>query len=192
MNQVQNKSIAPSELCAVLAAGHSVELLDVRTPPEFTNAHVPGARLIPLHDLNVEVYLKDHEPGQPLYVLCQAGSRAKKAIEQFEEAGCFDCVLVEGGTQGWIDAGLPVNRGTTRVLPLMRQVQIVVGILSATGAALALLISPWFALVPLFMGCGLLFAGMTGTCGMALFLARMPWNRSQSGCLNVCVTGEKQ
>jgi len=90
------------------------------------------------------------------------------------------CVLVEGGTQAWLDAGLPVNRGESRVLPLMRQVQIVIGIISATGAALALAVNPWFAILPLITGGGLLFAGVTGYCGLALVLAKMPWNKSVS------------
>ena len=98
--------------------------------------------------------------------------------EKFERAGFDRCVLVEGGTQAWIDAGLPVIRGTSKTLPLMRQVQIVVGLVSATGAALALAVNHRFAIIPLLMGCGLLFAGLTGTCGLALLLAKMPWNRA--------------
>jgi rhodanese-related sulfurtransferase len=192
MTEIQTRSVSPAQLCLVLAAGSAIELIDVRTPPEFTNAHVPGARLIPLTDLDVAAYLKQHPPGRPVYVLCQAGGRAKKAIERFESAGCFDCVLVEGGTQAWMDAGLPVDRGAGRVLPLMRQVQIVVGALSAIGASLALLTSPWFALVPLIMGCGLLFAGLTGACGMAIVLARMPWNRSESNRVDLCLNPEKR
>ena len=186
-NAIQTRSISPAQLCLLLAAGSPVEMLDVRTPPEFTNAHVPGARLIPLDDLNVEAYLKEHQPGRPLYVLCQAGSRAGKAIDRLESAGCFDGVLVEGGTQAWIDAGLPVDRGASKVLPLMRQVQIVVGALSSVGGALALLVSPWFALLPVFIGSGLLFAGLTGKCGLAFLLARMPWNRSQSERVDLCL-----
>ena len=54
-----------------------------------------------------------------------------------------------------------------------------------------LLISRWFAVVPLLLGCGLLFAGITGTCGMAILLAKMPWNRSQSPCLESCHTSER-
>ncbi|MGA7245431.1 MAG: rhodanese-like domain-containing protein [Terracidiphilus sp.] len=191
MNEISTRSIAPAQLCLLLASGKPVELLDVRTPPEFINAHVPGARLIPLDDLDVETHFKDHDPGQPIYVLCQAGARAQKAIERFESSGCFDGVLVEGGTQAWIEAGLPLNRGTSNVLPIMRQVQIVVGTLSAMGAALALFVSRWFAVVPLLLGSGLLFAGITGTCGMAILLARMPWNRTQSQCLESCSTGER-
>jgi hypothetical protein len=68
----------------------------------------------------------------------------------------------------------------------MRQVQIVVGSFSVAGAILALAVNPWFAAVPLFFGSGLLFAGITGTCGMALMLARMPWNRGQNSCSHCC------
>jgi hypothetical protein len=60
----------------------------------------------------------------------------------------------------------------------MRQVQIAVGLVSAVGAALALGVDPRFAIVPLVTGGGLLFAGVTGFCGLALLLAKMPWNRT--------------
>ena len=194
MNAIQTSfispaSISPAQLCILLAAGKPVELLDVRTPPEFASA-LPAQSSSP-DELNVKEYLEHHTPGQPVYVLCQAGGRARKAIEQFETCGCFDGVLVEGGTQVWIDAGLPVNRGTSNVLPLMRQVQIVVGTLSALGGVLALVMSPWFALLPVLLGCGLLFAGLSGMCGMASLLARMPWNR-QAGNINPCFIPEKQ
>jgi len=188
---MQVKSVSPARLCLLVSAGQPHELLDVRTPPEFINAHVPGATLIPLDDLNAVHYLKDHRSGNPIYIICQSGGRARKAIERFEACGCQDAVLVEGGTQAWIDAGLPVNRGTTNVLPILRQVQIVVGTLSIVSALLALFVSTWFAIIPLLLGCGLLFAGITGTCGMALLLVRMPWNRSYSECLDLCRTPER-
>ena len=189
ISEIKSRTISPAALSAILGAGDVHQLLDVRTAPEYAGAHVPGAKLMPLNELKVEAFLAQHKPGRPFYVLCQAGARASKAIEQFERAGCDDCVLVEGGTQAWIDAGLPVHRGVSRVLPLMRQVQIVVGSLSATGAILALAVSPWFAILPLFLGCGLLFAGITGWCGMALLLARMPWNHEQNACSH-CFTKE--
>jgi rhodanese-related sulfurtransferase len=191
MNEAQVESISPAHLCLLLAAANPPELIDVRTPPEFANAHVPGAVLIPLQGLNAADYLQRHRAGTPIYVLCQSGSRARNAIERFRSRGCDDAVLVEGGTQAWIDAGLPVNCGTTKVLPIMRQVQIVAGSVSALGALLALVFNTWFAVIPLFIGSGLLFAGITGTCGMAILLARMPWNRFHSECLNLSRTPER-
>jgi rhodanese-related sulfurtransferase len=187
MNILQVKtSILPRDLQRVLAEGGPAQLLDVRTPAEFAAAHVPGAKLIPLNDLDPASFARQRgAEGIPIYVLCQSGGRARKAIERLERAGVRGCVLVEGGTQGWIDAGLPVNRSQSHVLPLMRQVQITVGFISASGAVLALAVNPLFASVPLVMGCGLLVAGISGTCGLALLLAKMPWNRAQS-CGSCC------
>jgi rhodanese-related sulfurtransferase len=186
MISIKSSTISPAGLSVSLRAAGALELLDVRTPPEYASAHVPGAKLAPLDDLDVEALLARHKPGAPIYVLCQAGARAAKAIEQFERAGCDDCILVEGGTQAWIDAGLPVHRGAPSVLPLIRQVQLVIGSLSAAGAILSLAVNRWFAIVPLLLGCGLLVAGATGTCGLALLLAWMPWNRGQAHCAHCC------
>ena len=182
MNPTQTEtSIGACELQGRLAAGQPARLLDVRTPGEYAAAHVPGAKLIPLDGLDAAAFCRERgADGTPVYVLCQSGGRARRAIEKLASAGVQGCVLVEGGTQAWIDAGLPVNRGESRVLPLMRQVQIVVGFLSAAGAALALTVSPRYALIPLVIGCGLLFAGLTGFCGLAMLLAKMPWNKTST------------
>jgi rhodanese-related sulfurtransferase len=175
-------AVSPRELHRRLAAGGSAELLDVRTPGEYAAAHVSGARLLPLGELDAAAFLRQRGANDnPIYVLCQSGGRARRAIEQFKSAGFDGCVLVEGGTQGWMDAGLPVNRSEGRGLPLMQQVQVTVGLISATGAVLALALNPWFALIPLVTGCGLLFAGLTGFCGLALLLAKLPWNRTRGG-----------
>src|ERR1043166_8648853 len=115
-------SIPPHELHRRLQAREPGELLVVRTPGEFTAAHVPGARLVPLADLDAAAFVRQRRvAGQPIYVLCQSGGRARRAIEQLERAGCCDCVLVEGGTDAWLAAGLPVERSQSRALPLMRQ-----------------------------------------------------------------------
>jgi len=186
MKEINSKSISPSTLAGCLMTGNELELLDVRTGPEFAHAHLPGARSVPLHELRIDAYLAEHKAGTPIYVICQAGSRAAQAIAQFEKAGCHDCVLLEGGTEAWINAGLPVHRGKQSMLPIMRQVQITVGALSLVGAILALAVNRWFVLLPLLLGCGLLFAGITGTCGLALLLARMPWNHTVANCKTCC------
>ena len=176
------KSINPRELQRRLAAGSPARLLDVRTPGEHANAHVPGAKLIPLDELDAAAFYRERGGDcTPVYVLCQSGGRARRAIEKLERVGVQGCVLVEGGTQAWIDAGLPVIHGESRVLPLMRQMQITAGFLSAVGAVLALTVNPRYAFIPLFIGCGLLFAGLTGFCGLALLLAKMPWNKTSTG-----------
>jgi len=194
MNMTQTgTSISPRGLQDRLAAGQPARLLDVRTPREHAAVHVPGVQLIPLDEIDAAAFCREHGgDSSPVYVLCESGGRARRAIEKLERAGVRGCVLVEGGTQAWIEAGLPVNRGESRVLPLMRQVQVTVGSLSAAGAALALAVNPLFALIPLVLGCGLLFAGVTGFCGLALLLARMPWNKTPPCNSAACCTTDSK
>lgn len=154
-------------------------MLDVRTPGEFADGHVAGAHNIPLDELGPDAVRR--LPGAAdgaLYLLCQFGGRATRAMQRLQEAGVPGCVLVEGGMQAWVDAGFPVERGSSRVIPLIRQVQLIIGVVSGTGALLAMTVSPWFAVLPLLTAIGLTIAGVTGTCGLALVLAKMPWNRS--------------
>jgi rhodanese-related sulfurtransferase len=188
MHSQTKSSVTPAELQRLTQAG-TVDILDVRTPAEFESVHIPGAVLAPLDRVDAATFLKTRgNPSRPIYVVCHSGGRARKAIEKFQRAGFDACVLVEGGTQAWLDAGLPVIRGSRRTLSVLRQVQITIGIISGAGAALALTVHRGFALLPLLTGCGLLFAGLTGTCGLALLLAKMPWNQatpidnSQSCC----------
>ena len=192
-NNQSQTAIQPRELHRLMNGGQPVQLLDVRTPGEFAAAHVPGAKLIPLDELDAAAFGRESAAeGSPVYVLCQSGGRARRAIEKLERAGVQGCVLVAGGTQAWIDAGLPVNRGASRGLPLMRQVQITIGAISATGAALALWVNPKFAFIPLFTGCGLVFAGVSGFCGLALLLAKMPWNKTSTCNSAACCAPESK
>ena len=92
---------------------------------------------------------------------------------------------VEGGTLAWDQAGLPVSRGR-KVISLERQVRIAAGLLVLTGAVLALTVHPWWAGLSAFVGAGLMFAGITDTCGMALMLARMPWNQVRPATSGSC------
>ena len=173
-------------------------LLDVRTEGEYAAEHLPGSRLMPLHELEKLVAGAEKggsvqlaasaldrlglKEGVPTYILCQTGGRAKRAGSLLSGAGVEGCVVVEGGIEACRAAGVATLKGESRVLPLMRQVQIVIGAVCATGAALAVWKDPMFGLLPLFMGLGLVFAGVTGTCGLALLMARLPWNRGARGC----------
>ena len=101
--------------------------------------------------------------------------------EKLEKEGFTDCQVVEGGTLGWAEAGLPVNRGTTKVISLERQVRIAAGLLVLTGVALGTWVHPGFYGISAFVGAGLTFAGITDWCGMAMLLAKMPWNQRPVG-----------
>ena len=81
---------------------------------------------------------------------------------------------------GWKQAGLITQEDTSQPLPLMRQVQIAAGLLTLCGVVLGFTLSSGFFLLSGFVGAGLLFAGLTGFCGMARLLKVMPWNRRTS------------
>lgn len=170
--------IAPAELARKKAGGERFRLIDVRTPVEFREAHVEFAENIPLDRISAKDL--DLRNGAPVYVICRTGARAHKACEKLQQEGLDDLAVVTGGTEGWIAAGLDVVRGK-KAISLERQVRIAAGTLVFIGAVLALAVHPLFALIPAFVGAGLVFAGVTDTCGMGLLLARMPWNQSSEG-----------
>jgi rhodanese-related sulfurtransferase len=172
------KTISAAELLALRNEGKTVELLDVRTPAEFRELHAERARSVPLDRLDPRAIMDAREGNaEPLYVICQSGSRAKQACERFGAAGFHNVVVVEGGTPAWEKAGGPVVRGK-KTISLERQVRIAAGFLVLLGVVLALTIDPWFVLLSGFIGAGLVFAGITDTCGMGMLLGRMPWNQT--------------
>jgi rhodanese-related sulfurtransferase len=182
-------SITPESLHRKITTGEKVHLLDVRTPREYAQAHVSGAVLEPLETFDVERVARQVSAlaGMPAYVLCQSGSRARQAITKLEQAGLSACVLVEGGTEGWIKAGLLAERQALKGISLERQVRIAAGFLVLAGTGLGAFWHAAILAIPGFVGGGLLFAGISDKCGMALMLARMPWNRmSQNQAVNCC------
>jgi rhodanese-related sulfurtransferase len=171
-------SISPRQLADLRGIGKPIDLVDVRTPVEFREVHVEAARNIPLDQLDPAAIMQGRNgtANEPVYVLCRSGSRGQKACEKFLQAGYANVVNVEGGTLACIEAGLPVVRGK-KTISLERQVRIAAGSLVLVGAALGWFVHPAFIGLSAFVGAGLVFAGLTDTCGMGLALARMPWNR---------------
>jgi rhodanese-related sulfurtransferase len=183
------QTIAAHELDGILSNGGNADLIDVRTPAEFSGIHVPGARSFPLDDLDCGAVLAAHNDakyGSPLYIICHSGTRAIKAAQKFEAIGFNDCVVIEGGTQAWANAGLPVERGARAVLPLDRQLQIAIGAFVLVAVLLSHFIDPAWVWLAGLVGCGLLFAGITGICALRMVIARMPWNQAPSKTTSCC------
>jgi len=133
------RTITPFELRERLATNPGLLLLDVRTPVEYAQVHVAQARNKPLGDLRPG----DWPGSQPVYLLCQSGGRAAKAAELFAAAGEDRGVVVEGGTEGWAGAGLPVVRGTVKTISLERQVRIAAGRPCVDGDSSGAVCPPW-------------------------------------------------
>ena len=172
------RSIPTDELYGRWRRGEPVELIDIREPVDFAEAHVPMARWVPYDRLVPHQVIETRRGAvqETLYIICQIGKRSREACQRFMTAGFEQVVHVEGGTEAWRQAGLPVE-GEKGVVGIRRQVQIIAGGLVLTGAVLGMLVHPWFTGVAAAVGAGLMFAGITDTCAMGTVLARMPWNR---------------
>lgn len=172
-------TITVNALNKLLREQPGLNLIDVRTPVEYAEVHVEEAKNVPLNELNVGEVYETHrlKLDQPVYILCRSGQRAARAAEQFPKNGVSQAVVVEGGTQAWIESGLPVERGLVKTISLERQVRIGAGSLVLTGVLLGTFVHPGFFGISAFVGAGLVFAGITDWCGMGLLLARAPWNR---------------
>jgi len=176
-SEKMSETISPRELGKLRATDNEAVLLDVRTPAEFVEVHIGGARLEPLDRLDAEELVEEFGAGRPVHVICRSGNRAGQAIEKLEGAGCEGAVLVEGGMNAWVASGLPVNRGA-KTMSLERQVRIAAGALVVVGAVLGwILKEPVLHGVSAFVGAGLVFAGLTDSCAMGMLIAKMPWNQ---------------
>lgn len=150
----------------------NVLALDVREMDEYGYEHIAGTRNVPLSRLHEIIATLPRD--KDLLVLCQTGSRTVQATNSIKAAGFERVNAVEGGVQAWKSAGYPLERKNGPI-PIMRQVQIVAGSLSLIGGLFPDL--RWIAII---VGAGLVFAGVSGTCGMAHILSKLPWNKSKT------------
>ena len=175
---MHQNTISAERLGELWNSGAAIDLIDVRTPVEFRESHVEFARNIPLDQFDPAAVMRagNGSSEEPLYMICRSGNRSRTALSRMQQAGHTNVVNVEGGTLACEAAGLPIIRGR-KAMSLERQVRIAAGSLVLLGVILAWLIHPAFIGLSAFVGAGLVFAGVTDTCGMGLLLARMPWNQ---------------
>ena len=164
--------ISPQELADQLAV-RAVRVIDVREPVEYASGHIAGSVNVPLSRL-----ARTELPSGPLVLVCHSGNRSAKGLGQLLEQGHPHPVVdLEGGVPAWEQAGFPLRKQPGAPLPLMRQVQIAAGSLVLLGVILSQTVAPGWIWLAGFVGAGLVFAGISGFCGMARLLAAMPWNR---------------
>ena len=170
--------IDPREAQAALASGACV-LVDVREADEHARERIAGSVLLPLSALSPQQIVA--LGANRVAIHCKSGRRGADAVARC--AGLADVGIsvanVRGGIEAWKAAGLPtlVDAGRPR-LSVMQQTQIVIGACVLAGTALGFLVHPGFLAIPAFMGAGLVFAGSTGFCGMAVAIGKLPWNRA--------------
>lgn len=155
-----------------------VRLLDVRTSGEYESVHIRGSYNVPLDTLGEHAAEIRQNVESPVVDVCQSGARSRQGEEVLKRAGMPNLHVLDSILNEWTGAGKPVERGRERI-SLERQVRIAAGALTATGGVLALAANPLFGLLSAFVGGGLVFAGVSNTCGMAAMLSKLPHNRAK-------------
>lgn len=164
--------------------------IDVRSQDEHLSGTIPGALCIPHEKIvdNLALIPKDRE----VVLFCRSGKRSAKALEELRKLGYTNVSEVEGGFAAWVESGKPVYK-SRKSISIQRQVMITAGLLIVIGMSLGYFINPGFYALAAFVGLGLMFAGLSGFCGLALALEAMPWNQTKSankaldgGCSGSC------
>ncbi|MFD3869292.1 rhodanese-like domain-containing protein [Streptomyces sp. NPDC058623] len=159
---------------------HELTVVDVRTPGEFASGHLPDAVNVPLDRLGRSLpELREASGRRPLLVVCASGARASNAVGVLASHG-LDASVLTGGTTAWAAGGhrLVHPDGRPRAVWTMeRQVRLAAGSLVLLGLLLGRFAHPAFQLLSAGVAAGLVFSALSNTCGMAVVLGRLPFNR---------------
>ena len=92
------------------ANSNNLVIVDVRTPEEFQQGHVPNAINVPLSNIidNPDILASSKE--KPIVLYCRSGYRAGKAAEALQKNGHQNLRHLKGDMQAWLKAGLPVAK----------------------------------------------------------------------------------
>lgn len=167
-------ALTPETVQERVRQGHAL-LIDIREDDEFARRHIPGALSRPLS--RFDAIALPEMAGTDVIFTCRTGMRTATNSERLAAPVGGNAYVLEGGLDNWVRAGLPVEANRKAPLEMMRQVQIVAGSLVLAGVLLGWVVSPLFFGLSAFVGAGLIFAGISGFCGMAKLLAFLPWNR---------------
>lgn len=155
-------------------------IVDVRTPGEYASGHLPGALNIPLDRIPHSLpELRQAAEGRGLLLVCASGARSENAARTLAEHG-IDAASLTGGTRAWSAGGYGLDHpatGPRAVWAMERQVRLTAGAVVLLGLLLGLLVHPAYQLLSAAIGAGFVFSALTDTCGMALLLGRLPFNR---------------
>jgi rhodanese-related sulfurtransferase len=165
-------AISPAEAKRLIEEG--ALLIDIRGADEHARERIPGARNVPLDRLT-----SLQGEARALVFHCRSGHRTTVNAGRLAEAAGCEAYVVEGGIESWKRAGLPVITNRRQPIEIMRQVQLAAGGLVLVGILLSSFVNPAFLAVSVLVGAGQILSGVTGWCGMAELLKRMPWNQSQ-------------
>ena len=157
-------------------------IIDIRSSMEYAAEHIPGSLNIPLEKISST----DFSPWKDKSILfhCKAGMRTERAKEILCQVGARSLHCLPGGIEQWKHCGLATEKNKNAPIDIIRQVHITAGSLILISLILSFWLSAYFFIFTAFIGAGLLFAGLTGFCGMARILMCLPWNKIHKGGKN--------
>jgi rhodanese-related sulfurtransferase len=164
-------NLSPAEAKRLMDEG--AVLVDIRDASEHARERVPGAFNHPLPQLDKASFAET----AVVIFHCRSGMRTQTNVARLAKAVQGRAYIVEGGIDAWRKAGLPVDTDERQPIEMSRQVHIAAGSLVVLGGILGFFVSPLFYALSVFVGAGLIFAGVSGLCTLARMLAHAPWNQ---------------
>ncbi len=112
----QDKSVAqeirvlsPEKFKEALANKKAVQLVDVRTPEEFSEGHLENAQNINISESNFITEVEKLNLDEPIYIYCRSGKRSAKAALVLKDVGFKEIYDMDGGYLHWQEANSPKN-----------------------------------------------------------------------------------
>ena len=167
--------VLPKEAYDLISKDPRAKFLDVRTPSEIAEVRIKDALSIPLDTLQSRLSELAGNPADYILV-CRTGNRATMAADMLVQSGMKKVRVLEGGMDRWEKERLPVLRERSGI-SIERQVRIAAGLIVSSGILLSWCLHPAFIVISLFVGCGLVYAGVTDNCMMGMLLMKLPYNR---------------
>lgn len=110
----QVERVSQLDISGLRSSGAKVQIIDVRSPEEWSHGHIPGAQHIPLAALSDR--LDEIDSSKPIVLQCRGGGRSAIATSLLLSRGLTNVSNLKGGYDAWVAEGLPVEspeRATT-------------------------------------------------------------------------------
>ncbi|MBC8436322.1 MAG: rhodanese-like domain-containing protein [Candidatus Omnitrophica bacterium] len=147
----------------------------MRSALEFSEVHIKDSINIPIDMLPAKINDLSQSI-QSYIVLCRTGNRSPMAADMLMQSGIHGVKVMQGGMTRWQKERLPVIKGEGGI-SLERQVRLIAGSLVLLGILLSWIVHWAFIFIPVFVSCGLIFAGLTDNCIMGMLLMKLPYNK---------------
>ena len=106
----QRIELVPPAEFAQMIRDEEGQIIDVRTPKEFSFGYIDGAINYHVYDKDFEQRIGKLDKDKPVYVYCKVGGRSAEAVETLKAKGFNSIIELEGGMDAWLEAGKPVKK----------------------------------------------------------------------------------